>query len=328
MNFDLTPEQLNLLGRYFGAGLALGLGGIGAAVGMGMSAAQANAAMMRQPEHQGHLLRTMLIGQAVGSSPSIFALVIGLMILFLPVAEPDAVGGNAVAAMVGAGLAIGLGALGSGAGCGFPGAEACEGVARNPRRSGKVTQAMLIGQAVAQSPSIFALVIGVVLVINPRTGTDWSYMGIFIGSGLAMGASALGSGLGSGLTAGGGVKGMSNWPKSHGLTFRTMLVGQGVCETPAIFGLLVALIMLFAMGDATSDFVTFAKTLAAGIAMGFGGIGPGIGSGLAGMSGCSTTALRPRHDSLILRTMLIGQAVAQSTAMYALIIALLLLYIM
>jgi len=31
-------------------------------------------------------------------------------------------------------------------------------------------------------------------------------------------------------------------------------------------------------------------------------------------------------DALILRTMLIGQAVAQSTAMYALIIALLLLY--
>ena len=73
-----------MLGRYVGAGFALGLGGIGAAIGMGMSAGQAGAAMMRQPERHGYLLRTMLIGQAVGGSPSIFALVVGLLILFLP----------------------------------------------------------------------------------------------------------------------------------------------------------------------------------------------------------------------------------------------------
>lgn len=327
MPFELTPHILELIGRYLGAGLALGLGGIGAAVGMGMSAGYASDSMMRQPDRQGYLLRTMLIGQAVGSSPSIFALVIGLMILFVPAAEPELVGGNMIAAFIGAGFAVGLGAFGSGAGCGWPGGEACLGVARNPRRSGRVTQAMLIGQAVAQSPSIFSLVVAVILVFMQRSGTDWALMGVFVGSGIAMGASAMGSGLGSGLTAGGGVQGLSLWPRSYGLTFRTMLVGQGVCETPAIFGLLVALIMLFGMGDLTGDFENFAKMLAAGIAMGFGGIGPGIGSGLAGFSGCNTTAARPRHDALILRTMLIGQAVAQSTAMYALIIALLILYI-
>ncbi len=64
-----------MLGRYTGAGLALGLGGIGAAVGMGNAAAQANEAIMRQPRVQGEMLRTMLIGQAVNGSPSIFALV-------------------------------------------------------------------------------------------------------------------------------------------------------------------------------------------------------------------------------------------------------------
>lgn len=318
---------MELVGRYLGAGIALGLGGIGSAIGMGMAAGQANEAIMRQPQVQGEMLRTMLIGQAVGGSPSIFALVVGLFILFIPVANPEAVGGNLLAAFCGAGLAIGFGALGSGLGCGAPAGRACDGVARNPRRASHVTQAMIIGQAVAQSPSIFALVTALILVMRQQGGTDLALMGISIGAGLAMGVSAMGSGTGSGLTAGGAVDGIGRWPKSYGITLRTMLIGQAVCETPAIFGMLVAFIMLFAMGDLDGSIISFAKIFGAGLAVGFGGIGPGIGSGLAAESACKVTAARPRIDLLVLRTMLIGQAVSQSTAIYALIIALLLLFL-
>lgn len=316
-----------MLGRYVGAGFALGLGGVGAAMGMGNAAAQANEAIMRQPKVQGEMLRTMLIGQAVGGSPSIFALVVGLFILFVPAANPEAIGGNYFAALAGAGLAIGLGAFGSGLGCGWPAGKACDGVARNPRHISQTTQSMIIGQAVAQSPSIFALVIALILVMRQQHGTDLTFMGIAIGAGLAMGASAIGSGIGSGRTAGGAVEGIGSWPKAQGLTLRTMLIGQAVCETPAIFGMLVAFIMLFALNDFDVGIIGFAKVLGAGIAVGFGGIGPGVGSGLTGSSGCLATAQRPAKDTLILRTMLIGQAVAQSTAIYALIIALALLYV-
>lgn len=325
--FELDPQTWELLGRYMGAGLALGFGGIGAAVGMGNAAAQANTAMMRQPATQGEMLRTMLIGQAVGGSPSIFALVVGLFVLFLPAANPEVVGGNYFAALTGAGLAIGLGALGSGLGCGWPAGEACEAVARNPRRSTPATQAMIIGQAVAQSPSIFSLVIALILVLQQPEGTDLAVMGVSLGAGLAIGAASLGSGLGSGRTAGGAVGGVGAWPLSHGITLRTMLIGQAVCETPAIFGMLVAFIMMFALPNLEPGLIGFAKVFGAGIAVGFGGIGPGIGSGLTAGSGCAATASRPDKEPLILRTMLIGQAVSQSTAIYALIIALVLLYV-
>lgn len=324
---ELEPHTWMLLGNYTGAGLALGLGGVGAAIGMGNAAAQANFAMMRQPRVQGEMLRTMLIGQAVGGSPSIFALVVGMLILFVPPAAPEVVGGNYFAAMIGAGLAVGLGAFGSGLGCGWPAASACDGVARNPRRASNATQSMIIGQAVAQSPSIFALVVALILVLAAREGTDLPTMGICIGAGLAMGASALGSGIGSGRAAGGAVDGIGRWPLAYGVTLRTMLIGQAVCETPAIFGMLVAFIMLFAMGDLDPGLIGFAKTFGAAVAVGFGGIGPGIGSGLTAASGCAATAARPSKDTLILRTMLIGQAVSQSTAIYALIIALALLYV-
>lgn len=315
------------MGRYLGAGVALGLGGVGAAVGMGMAAGQANEAMMRQPRVQGEMLRTMLIGQAVGGSPSIFALVVGLFILFLPAANPEEIGGNFFAAMLGAGIAIGFGAFGSGVGCGWPAGSACDGVARNPRRMSNSTQSMIIGQAVAQSPSIFSLVVALILVLRQPAGTDLPSMGVAIGAGLAMGVSALGSGIGSGRTAGGAVSGIGCWPRSYGVTLRTMLIGQAVCETPAIFGMLVAFIMMFALQNLDAGLAGFAKVFGAAIAVGFAGIGPGIGSGMAGGSGCETVAAKPERDALILRTMLIGQAVSQSTAIYGLIIALALLYV-
>ena len=323
----MTPDSWILIGRYLGAGLALGLGGVGSAIGMGMAAGAANEGIMRQPERQGHLLRTMLIGQAVGGSPSIFALVIGLLILFIPVggsSNPASV----AAALIGAGLSIGIGCFGSGLGCGWPAGAACEGVARNPRRSTRITSMMIIGQAVAQSPSIFATVIALILIFVPVQFTGWAAFGICLGAGISMGAAAFGPGIGSGTVAGGAIHGMGRWPKSDGVTLRTMLIGQAVSQTPAIFGMLVAFIMLFAMRDIQSNIVDFARTFGAGLAVGLGGVGPGIGSGMAGETACTATAARPRLDALVLRTMLIGQAVSQSTAIYALIIALLLLYVM
>jgi F0F1-type ATP synthase membrane subunit c/vacuolar-type H+-ATPase subunit K len=186
---------------------------------------------------------------------------------------------------------------------------------------------MIIGQAVAQSPSIFALVIALILVLRQPVGTSLTLMGVSLGAGLAIGASALGAGMGSGRTAGGALGGIGAWPRSYGVTLRTMLIGQAVCETPAIFGMLVAFIMMFALPGTGGDLEGFAKVIGAGISVGFGGIGPGLGSGMAAASGCGATAARPDKDALILRTMLIGQAVSQSTAIYALIIALVLLYV-
>lgn len=323
---DIAPETWNFIGRFVGAAFALGLGGIGAAVGMGMAAAEANRGMMRQPSRHSDLLRTMLLGQAVGGSPSIFALVVGLLILFLPVNEATS-GAVFASTLIGAGLAVGLGCFGSGIGCGLPALAACQGVARNPEKSTALTTTMMIGQALAQSPSIFATIIALMLLFLPIPGVGLASIGIAIGAGISMGASALGPGIGSGMTAGGAVRGQSNWPASRPVTVRTMLIAQAICDTPAIFGMLVAFIMLFTLQDLEPTIIGFSQTFAAAIAVGVGGIGPGIGCGAVGDTSCEATANEPKNDALMLRTMLIGQAVSQSTAIYALIIALVILFV-
>jgi len=67
--------------------------------------------------------------------------------------------------------------------------------------------------------------------------------------------------------------------------------------------------------------------LAAGLAMGLGAIGPGIGEGFAAGKACESLGRRPDEANLITRTMLIGQAVSETTGSYALVIALILIFV-
>ncbi len=73
-----------------------------------------------------------------------------------------------VGAMIGAGLAIGLGCIGAGAGIGNAAAGASEAVGRNPAAQGKIMMTMMVGMAMAESIAIYSLVISLILLfVNP-----------------------------------------------------------------------------------------------------------------------------------------------------------------
>jgi len=56
------------------------------------------------------------------------------------------------------------------------------------------------------------------------------------------------------------------------------------------------------------------------------GIGPGIGQGFAAGKGAEAVGRQPEVQGDIVRTMLLGCAVAESTGIYGLIVALVLLF--
>jgi F-type H+-transporting ATPase subunit c len=76
-----------------------------------------------------------------------------------------------------------------------------------------------------------------------------------------------------------------------------------------------------------ADLVKAAAFLGAGIAMGLGAIGPGVGEGFAAGKACEAIGQKPEEAGLLTRTMLVGQAVSESTGIYSLVIALLLLFV-
>ena len=67
---------------------------------------------------------------------------------------------------IGAGLAIGLSAIGGGLGQGKAVASALEGIARNPGAAGKIVTPMIIGLAMIESLVIYGLVVALILVFK------------------------------------------------------------------------------------------------------------------------------------------------------------------
>ncbi len=76
-----------------------------------------------------------------------------------------------------------------------------------------------------------------------------------------------------------------------------------------------------------ADLVRAAAFLGAGISMGLGAIGPAIGEGFAAGKAVESIGKNPKEAGLLTRTMLVGQAVTESTGIYSLVIALLLLFV-
>jgi len=72
-------------------------------------------------------------------------------------------------------------------------------------------------------------------------------------------------------------------------------------------------------------FILAMSAVGAGLAMA-AGIGPGIGQGFAAGKGAEAVGRQPEAQGDIIRTMLLGAAVAETTGIYALFIALILLY--
>jgi ATP synthase F0 subunit c len=310
---------------FAGAGLSMGLGAIGAAIGEGFAAAKANDAIARSPGSSGDIFKLMLVGQAVAETAAIFALVIGVILLF---SNFSAAAPISVAALLSAGICMGFGAIGSGVGSGFPAGEACEGASRQPAVKGNLTTNMLIGSAVSQTPAIFAMVVAFMLMfINYAGAPLHPTSAALLGAGFATGLAAIGSGLGSGLAAGASCQGSARQPLTSANVTIIMLVGQAVAQTPSIFGLLISFVLMFKSHAPSETLGASMALVSAGLCTGFGGIGPGVGNGMTAQSAVTWVARNVKQEAVLMRTMLVGQAVSQSTAIYAMVIALALIFL-
>ncbi len=84
MPFEIGPLFANHIGlcrSAIGGGVAL-IAGIGAGSGECYTSGKACEAVARQPESQGLIVRTMLLGQAVAETTGIYSLFFALALLF------------------------------------------------------------------------------------------------------------------------------------------------------------------------------------------------------------------------------------------------------
>lgn len=75
-------EALMIAAKAIGAGLCMGIGAIGPAIGEGNAVGKALEGMARQPETAGTLRTNMILGCAITETTGIYSLLISFLILF------------------------------------------------------------------------------------------------------------------------------------------------------------------------------------------------------------------------------------------------------
>jgi F-type H+-transporting ATPase subunit c len=70
-----------------------------------------------------------------------------------------------------------------------------------------------------------------------------------------------------------------------------------------------------------------AKLLAAGICMGLGAMGPGIGEGLIAAKALEAMGRNPEAADKLFPNMIVAMAICESTAIYSLVISLIILFV-
>ena len=231
-----------------------------------------------------------------------------------------------IAAYSGGGIAMGLGAIGAAVGQGYTAAKANLAASRNPKISGDIFKNMLVGQAIAESASIFALVITILLLFVKPPSPGLLDAAAYLGAGLCMGFGAIGSGIGAGNPGGEACFGLSRQPEAGPQLTTNMLIGSAVCQTPAIFAMVVALMLIFIKFSGAAVTPTWAALVGAGFSTGLAAIGSGYGGGLAAGASCEGIARTPQAVTGVTTLMLIGQAVAQTPSIFGLLISFILMF--
>ena len=142
-----------------------------------------------------------------------------------------------------------------------------------------------------------------------------------IGAGVAIGFAGLGSGLGQGMAAAGSVGAVAE----DNDMFARGIIFSALPETQAIYGFLIAILLLvfsgLLAGEAKFDLNTGIIALGVGAAIGFAGLGSGMGQGMAAASSVGAVV----EDNDMFARGIIFSALPETQDIYGFLIAILLM---
>jgi F-type H+-transporting ATPase subunit c len=76
----------------------------------------------------------------------------------------------------------------------------------------------------------------------------------------------------------------------------------------------------------SATLIAMVSIFTAGLTVAIGGLGPGLGEGLAVAQALAAIAQQPDEANTITRTLFVGLAMVESTAIYALVVAMIILF--
>ena len=236
---------------------------------------------------------------------------------------------------IGAAVSTGVSSISAGFGEGQTAGYTMKALERQPGSRDVLLRSMLISQAVTESGAIFALVVSLLLLFGGYLGStiDLAKACALLAAGIAMGFGSTGPNFGSGYAGSESVEGIGRVPSENLPVTTSMLIGQALSQTSAIFALVVSLLLVYTVPRVANtaeigyQLMRGFAYIGAALSIGFGTIGPASGVGFVAGKSAHNIARDKQNQSLSMRTMFLGAAVTESTAIYALVVAFLLIFI-
>lgn len=311
--------------HYGSLAIAFSLAALGGGLGQGLAGFSVIRALQRQPLSHLANFRAMIIGLALIESGIIISLVMSLLLLF---GMPFEITPTIAFAEIGIGCAVGISACASSIASSFVVSSAAQAIARQPFFANKIITFMLLMQSIIEAPVVFAFIIALLIRNNLSEAMPMLASLKNFAAGLIVGLGSIGPCIGQALFTQAACTGIGLNKDSYAKMFSFALLNAALIETPLIFCLLFAFMLLFSTtgipATYADEIMRATALLASTCSMGLGSIGTPIGIGYAASRVCYQIARDPMNYSLLLRSNLLVIAFVESSIIYALIIALLL----
>lgn len=225
--FQLLGAEGLPLYSSIGAGLAIGLAGLGAGIWEGQLIAGALSAMNRNPQIKGKIMTFMVLFVALVEVTAIY----GLIIAFKIIGEGADL--NPMYAL-GAGLAIGLAWVWVAIWRGYMSEKSLEVMGKNPKMISFFLTVSILWVALIESAAIYALIVSFSILSFDGAAAA------AVAAGFAIGLAGLGAGLGEGLLIKGAIEAINKSPESKGKIMSFMVLFVALIEVVAIYGMIIA----------------------------------------------------------------------------------------
>ncbi|OGB86114.1 hypothetical protein A3J41_02975 [candidate division TM6 bacterium RIFCSPHIGHO2_12_FULL_38_8] len=223
--------------------IAVGISGFCAGIASSFPAIAASKSLARQPFAQTKILNIMLITQTLIMTPNVFGFLIALLIKGK---MPQTESFTQALQLLSSGLSIGLGCIGPSIGLSLFAYQACHAVGVNKKAYGKILTFTFICEAIIETPVIFALLIGL-LILNSTIHPESFMQGWqFLGAALCIGLSTISPGINSGRTGKAACLAMALAPESYQNLSKITMLALAMIDSFAIYGLLISIVLIVA----------------------------------------------------------------------------------
>lgn len=302
----------------------IGATSLGTGIGGGKATVKALDALNIAPKSFPEIFRALIIGLALIETSAILGIVMGLILIF---GQPLATTENIFITLGELGIATALGISGGLVGLlsALPVQEAVYAISRQPFFSSKILNTMLLTQSIVQTPVIFCFLIALFIKGQLDTVATYANSIRLLACGLCIGIGSIGPTIGLARFAQVANRCISFNRNAYSILMPFIFVSQAIIETPIIFTMLVTIILLFTPIKPDNEILGALSCLAAAFCASLGALGPGISSGKIASAACKEIALNHENSSIISRTSILGQGIIDAAAMYALLVALIII---